>query len=184
MNEKYHKVSDRVFWLVFAAMLGVYLTMVIWSIPLISSQADGLPIFDMRPGGYTFDEAKTFLAALSPEGAKFYVNVQHRLDIVYPALLAITLFWAILRLTPVRWGRWRWLLAATAIPGSVFDYWENANVAFMLKMGPAGLTTDFVAAASFHSQAKAICSSVSMAILLVLLSMWAYRCWRGKHRLV
>ena len=167
--------SNRVFWLLFAVMLGDYLAMVLWSIPVLSRDAGGLAVFDMRPGGYTFDEARTFLAALSPEGTRFYTQVQHRLDAAYPALLALTLGWAILRLAPVRWGIWRYVLAATAIPGMVFDYWENFDVSAMLRAGPDGITPALVETASLHSQLKAATSTVSMTILLILLAIWLFR---------
>lgn len=173
--------TSRIFWVVVAAMFGVYLTMLIWSIPFVSHEAGGLPVFDMRPGGYSFEEAKAFLEALSPEGARFYIEVQHRLDAVYPALLTLSLAGAILRLAPVSWGVWRWLFAASALPGMVFDYWENANVSSMLEMGPNGITPAFVATASFHSQAKAALTTVSMGILLLLLLLWVYQRWRAPH---
>ena len=171
---------DRVFWLVAAVALADYLVMLAWSIPRISAEAGGMTIFDMRPSGYSFDEARTFLAALSPEGERFYTDVQHRLDAVYPALLAVTLGWAILRLAPTGWGVWRWPLAASAIPGMVFDYRENDDVARMLAAGPDGITPQMVEAASFHSQAKAVTTTVSMTILLVLLALWALRRMRGR----
>jgi len=177
-------VSNRIFWLVLAVTLGVYLTMVFWSIPFVSREAGELPVFDLRPGGYTFEEAKAFLAALSPEGTRFYADVQHRLDTAYPVLLAVTLAWAILRLAPASWGAWCWALAATAVPGMVFDYWENAGVAFMLEMGPDGITPAVVAAVSFHSRAKAALTTVSMSILLILLLRWVYRRWRAPHNSV
>ncbi len=161
--------------------LGDYLVMVLWSIPKISAAAGGLAVFDLRPGGYTFEEARAFLAALSAEGAQFYANVQHRLDAAYPALLAVTLAWSILRLAPARWGIWRHLLAATAIPGMIFDYLENRDVAHMLALGPDGITPGLVETASFHSQAKAATSAVAMTILLVLLILWAFRRWRAPH---
>lgn len=173
--------SNRIFWIVVAVTLGDYLVMLFWSIPKISATAGGLPVFDMRPGGYNYDEARAFLAALSAEGAWFYENVQHRLDAAYPALLAITLAWSILRLAPARWGVWRHLLAATAIPGMIFDYLENRDVSRMLVLGPDGITPEFVSAASFHSQAKAATSTVAMTILLVLLVLWAFRRWRAPH---
>ncbi len=66
--------SNRIFWLLFAVMLGDYLAMVLWSIPALSRDAGGLAVFDMRPGGYSFDEARAFLAALSPDGARFYAK--------------------------------------------------------------------------------------------------------------
>jgi hypothetical protein len=157
--------------------------MVFWSIPKISDAAGGLPVFDLKPGGYTCEEARAFLAALSAEGAQFYANVQHRLDAAYPALLAVTLAWSILRLAPARWGVWRHLLAATAIPGMVFDYLENRDVAHMLALGPDGITADLVATASFHSQAKAATSAVAMTVLTVLLAVWAYERWRARRSL-
>ncbi len=91
------------FWL----LVGVYATMVVWSIPLLSKDAGGLEIFDMRSGGYSFEEARAVLAALSPEGVVFYETIQHRLDGIYPVLLAATLGWSILRLSPDSWGTFR-----------------------------------------------------------------------------
>jgi hypothetical protein len=166
------------FWLVVAITLGVYATMVLWSIPVLSQDAAGLAIFDMRPGGYSFEEARAFLAALSPEGVGFYESVQHRLDALYPALLATTLGWSILRLSPASWGIWRWVLAATALPGMVFDYWENADVSTMLDLGPNGITPAIVEAASLHSRIKAGASTLAMTILLVLLAIWLVRRFR------
>ncbi len=87
----------------------------------------------------------------------------------------MTLGWAILRLAPARWGVWRYVLAATSIPGMVFDYLENADVATMLKAGADGITPALVETASFHSRAKAATSTVSMTILLLLLAVWLFR---------
>lgn len=163
------------FWLVVVITLGVYATMLFWSIPTLSQDAGGLAIFDMRPGGYSFEEARAILTVLSPEGVSFYKSVQHRLDALYPALLAITLGWSILRLSPVSWGIWRWVLAATAVPGMLFDYWENADVSFMLDLGPDGITPAIVEAASLHSRIKAGASTVAMTILVVLCVAWLIR---------
>ena len=174
--------KNRLFWFVAAVTLAVYCVMIFWSIPRISTQAGGLTVFDMRPGGYSFDQAKAFLAALSPAGAAFYADVQHKLDTAYPALLALTLGWSILRLAPANWGLWRWLIAATALPGMVFDYRENLDVSSMLKLGPNGITPQLVEAASRHSQLKAISTSISTAILLVLLGIWLVRLLRNRAR--
>ena len=174
--------KDRLFWFVVAVTLAVYCVMIFWSIPKISAQAGGLTVFDMRPGGYSLDEAKAFLAALSPEGAAFYANVQHKLDTAYPALLALTLGWAILRLAPANWGLWRWLLAATALPGMAFDYLENLDVSAMLKLGPNAIAPQLVEAASQNSQLKAVSTSISAAILLVLLGIRIIRLLRNRTR--
>ncbi len=83
-----------IFWIMFAVMLGVYLVMVLWSLPLLMADAGGLPAFDLRPAGYSHDEAQAFLAALSPEGRAFYLDVQQWLDTAYPALLGVVLVMA------------------------------------------------------------------------------------------
>jgi hypothetical protein len=140
----------------------------------------GRAVFDMLPAGYSYAEAQAFLAALSPEGAEFYLRVQHRLDLIYPALLAISTGWAMVRLAP-RW-RWRSALLLVPIPGMVFDYLENRAVAVMLSAGADGLTPEMVAQASRFSQLKAIFSALSLSLLLVLILAWAFRRWRARAR--
>ena len=100
------------FWLLFAVTLAVYATMLVWTLPAITAAAGGLAPFDMRPSGYSFDEAKAFLTALSPDGKALYLDAQHKLDAAYPALLAATLFFAIAALAPKSWGNWRWVTRA------------------------------------------------------------------------
>ena len=170
------------FWLLFAVTLAVYLTMVVWSLPTVSEAAGGRTPFDLRPGGYSFDEARDFLAALSADGTAFYRNVQQRLDLFYPALNAATLFFAIVLLAPGRWGAWRWLLALTAIPGGVFDYLENHAVAGMLALGSDGITPDLVAAASRWTVLKSLATTVAMVVLLALLLLWAAESLRKRRR--
>jgi hypothetical protein len=166
------------FWSVVVATIGVYATMILWSIPTISAEAGGHPIFDMRPTGYTLDEAERFLRALTPEGANLYLDVQHRLDLVYPALLAVSTGWALIRLVP-RW-RWRFVLLLVPIPGMVFDYLENHAVSAMLAAGADGLTVEIVARASMFSRLKAAFTTLSLVLLLILVFVGAFRWWRSR----
>ena len=172
--------GGRLFWAVVVATLAVYAAMLGWSIPAISDAAGGRAVFDMLPAGYSYAEAQAFLAALSPEGADFYLRVQHRLDLIYPALLAISTGWAMVRLAP-HW-RWRPALLLAPIPGTVFDYLENRAVAAMLSAGADGLTPEMVAQASRFSQLKAIFSTLSLGLLLVLILAWTFRRWRARAR--
>jgi hypothetical protein len=164
------------FWAVVAATVAVYAAMVLWSIPRIEAAAGGLPVFDMRPGGYGLEDARAFLAALSAEGREFYLRVQHRLDLVYPALMALATGWALVRLAPGG-GAWR-LMALVPVPGMVFDWLENAAVARMLAAGPEGLTAEMVSRASLWSQLKAGFTTVSLSLLLIFLALWALRRWQ------
>jgi hypothetical protein len=170
------------FWLLFAATLATYGAMLVWTLPAISAAAGGLAPFDMRPTGYSHDEARAFLMALSPEGKALYLDVQHKLDAAYPGLLAATLFFATAALAPKSWGLWRWVIALVAIPGAVFDYLENAAAAVMLLGGVDGLTEDTVAAASRWTTLKSWATTVAMTVLLVLLAAQAWRVLAARLR--
>lgn len=169
------------FWLLVAATLGVYLSMVLWSLPVISTAAAGLAPFDLRPAGYTFEEAMAFLTALSPEGRDFYRTVQHRLDLVFPGLLAATILLAIAALLPGRLGRWRFVLPLPVVLAAAFDWAENADVGKMLAAGAEGVTPEMVAAASRWSVLKAGVSTVAYSGLLILL-LWKGAAWLRRRR--
>lgn len=156
------------FWVLFATTTAVYGAMVFWSLPRISAAADGLAPFDVRPLGYTFVQAQEFLTALTPEAAELYLDVQQRLDVAYPALLAATLFFAIAALLPRSLGVWRWPFALIAVPGSVFDYLENHAVSAMLAAGDKGLTPALVETANRWTVLKSGFSAIAMAILILL----------------
>jgi flagellar biogenesis protein FliO len=64
----------------------------------------------------------------------------------------------------------------------VFDYLENRAVAVMLLAGADGLTPEMVAQASRFSQLKAIFSTLSLGLLLILILAWAFRRWRTRAR--
>ena len=164
------------FWGLFGLTLAIYAAMLGWSLPTVAAAASGLVPFDMRPGGYSFADAQAFLAALSSEGAGFYVNVQQKLDIAYPGLLTLTLFFAIAALLPYRLGAWRWLVATIALPVGAFDYLENHAVAQVIEAGATGLTTELVATASQWTVLKATASTVAMSVVLALL-LWRAARW-------
>jgi hypothetical protein len=161
-------MKRALYWTLFAITMSIYGTMLIWSLPQIAAAAGGLLPFDLRPGGYSYGESLTFLSALTPAGKAFYHGTQHTLDTIYPPLLSLTLFYAIVALAkPI--GRWRWLLALPALPIAVFDLVENVAVDRMLEAGAAGLTPDLAAHASLFTVLKADLSTLTMSILLVVL---------------
>ncbi len=164
-----------VFWPVFAVTVAVYLVMVVWTLPSITGAAGGLAPFDLRPMGYSFEEARAFLAALPADANGFYRDVQQRLDLFYPPLLAATLFMAIFLLAPSRPAWLKWALAMTALPGMVFDWLENMAVREMLLDGPEALTPELAGEASLWTLLKSWFSAFSIAILLVLVAIWIAR---------
>lgn len=175
--------TRTLYWGLFGVTMAVYATMLAWSLPAVSAAAGGLAPFDMRPSGYSLDEARAFLAALTSEGADFYRNVQQRLDIAFPALIALTLGFGIVGLLPRRLGAWRWLGLAVALPVAVFDYLENHAVARMIEAGAAGLTAELVAAASQWTVLKSMATSIVMTgLLVVIVARLAVRFWPVARR--
>lgn len=176
------RILKLIFWPIFIVTMGVYAAMLFWSLPAITAAAGGLTPFDLRPSGYTFEEAKTFLAALPQEANDFYRHTQiAKLDTAYPGLLALTLFLAIGLLAQNWLKLWGWALAPIAIPGAVFDYMENVNVRLMLFLGPDNINAEIVERASSRSEAKAMFTTIAMTVLLILLIMWVIRWVRHKR---
>lgn len=158
------------FWLLVAATGAVYAAMAVWSLPRISDAAGGLMPFDLRPFGYTETEAREFLRRLSDDGRAFYLTVQRRLDLAFPALLAATLVWTALRLPPPGWRVVRWVLIGAAVGGMIFDYFENAAVADMLSAAPDAVAVGEIATASRWTLLKSLGATLAMSLGVVLLA--------------
>jgi hypothetical protein len=155
------------FWLIAAATVAVFLVMVLWSFPKISTGAGGLTPFDLLPTGYSEGEARAFLTALTEEGRAFYLAVQHRLDIAYPALLALTLVLAFRHLVPP--GAVRGALMLFAVLGMGFDYAENWRIAGLLEVPPAEVTREAILRASTSTQLKSLFNTLAQVGLVAAL---------------
>jgi len=167
----------RAYWIVFVAALCVYGAMLLVTLPAITDAADGLVPFDMRPAGYTPDEARAFLANLSDQGRAVYLGLQHRLDLVYPGLLALVLAGAVWGLTTR--GIIRVPLVLLTCLGMIADYTENVFVARMLRWD--GVIPDQLAAqACLWTQLKSAATTIVMIAVCLLLVAWGLRKWRGK----
>jgi len=137
-------------------------------LPRIAAAAGGLTPFDLRPAGYSLAEARAFVTALPPDAARFYMEVQQRLDTAYPALLALMLgiaLWQFSRGAP-QWQRLAGVALCAATAG--FDWLENARVAAMLQAGPEGLTAPLAEAASRATLAKSVLGAAAMTVVLAL----------------
>jgi hypothetical protein len=168
----------KIYWVLVAATITNYLTMVLWSLPMVSEMAGGSVPFDMRPGGYTFHEAREFLTVITAAGRDFYLNTQQLLDLFYPTLFAITVAISLVHLVPRHWG---WTLAALAISAGVLDHLENSAVAVMLRVEPDALTEVMVSTASNWSLAKSISTTMALVALLVVLFLKGIA-WLKNHQ--
>ncbi len=140
---------------VIAVIMNLYL------IPEIEKAAGGLKCFDMR-FGYTYDDAKAFLGALSADGRALYSGIQLPLDFVYPiayGVFFISLTYFLLKKkTPL-----------FVLPGllMIFDYIENICIAIMLKDGD--LTVSLVSVASVATVIKTVLMYGCFLMIIILL---------------
>ncbi|MBX3577687.1 MAG: hypothetical protein KF723_10780 [Rhizobiaceae bacterium] len=175
------KLLSRLAWLSFGAMLAIYGVMVGVTLPRIAAEAGGLLPFDLRPLGYSHEEAVDFVRALSATGRDIYLTIQHRLDIAYPALLSLTLALAIVLTAPRGWGWMRWLVAiVVAVPSAVFDYLENAAVGQMLNTSPSLIRPEVVETVSLWTVLKSATGAAAMVFVLLMLIGWLYRRIAGR----
>lgn len=144
---------QRVFWLGFLVASGIYMAMALWSVPFIATEAGGRAPFDMRPMGYSLGDAQGFLTALSVEGRAFYLDVQQKLDIAYPAVLGLTLILGLQLALRAPWGT---VFGLVALMATAADYFENYLVAGMLRTPPEALDAATVQVASFLTMSKSL----------------------------
>lgn len=167
-------VKRFIFPLILTATLGVYFTMLLWSLPKLSDIAGGLKMFDLRPGGYSLTQAQQIVTALGEVGRSFYLGPQHRLDAAYPLLLALTLSMSYAKLFTRNVASALMLLAAVA---AGFDLFENMAIAEMLSAQPERLTAEMVEIASLWTLLKSVASSFAFLALLAGLGL----AWRRHY---
>ena len=71
------------------AML-VYILMLSYAIPNVEKYANGMKLFDLSPGGYSYEYARELLSNLGDSGRDLYLYNQLPLDFLYPGLFAIS----------------------------------------------------------------------------------------------
>lgn len=152
------------FWVFVAAMLVPWLVMNLWTAPRIEDLAGGSRLLEMRLTGYSFDDARGFVAAIGEEGARLYLDVQLWLDTVFPPLLGAVLFLGYRWLFPGLPGR---IIGTISLGSVVVDYLENAAVAAMLRAGADGMTSQMAATANFWTTTKWSLAFVGAMTLLV-----------------
>ncbi len=126
-------------------------------------EAGGLLPFDLRPLGYSPDEARAFLRALTPAGKAAYLGPVRITDTIFPILFTLTLC------LPLR----RWLWALPALAYGLLDLAENMAVAGVLRAGPDG-AEGAMRVASALTVAKF--GALAVAVILAGYALW--RAWR------
>ena len=110
-------------WLVAVLLAGnvaLWAVMFFGTLAHLQALTGGAAPFDIRPLGYSYEEARSFLTAIGQQGRAYYLNRQLILDTVYPPFYAVSRALALWWLTmPGRLydgampQRWRWTFVAT-----------------------------------------------------------------------
>jgi hypothetical protein len=168
-----------------AVNISFWAFMVFWPLDYLRHLAGGLEPFDLRPFGYSVEEARAFLFAISEIGRDYYMNVQLQLDTIYPATYALSrglLLWWLTqpgrvadRPLPVAV---RITLVILPLLTAALDYLENDGIAAMLRAGPQ-VDADIVATASFWTRTKSLVELVTeittACLLLFVFGRWQHR---------
>lgn len=166
--------------LIFGAAAAVlYLIMVRGTLAHLGAMTGMVP-FDLRPAGYTAEEARGLLDALGEDGRRYYLTRQIPLDLFYPGLLAISL------ISALRWVAARVPLRlltglgiALSLGAALADYLENVGVALMLLRWP-DLPRALVESANLATLSKTLLTSLAVAVViaaLVTLAILQGRAW-------
>lgn len=149
----------------------VYFFMLGYSIPKLMEYSSGLPIFDMSPTGYRYEDALALLTALGNEGRAFY-HTQLAIDLLYPALF-VACYFALFQWL-MKWGNtkshvWQWV-SLLPIFAAASDYAENMAIWLMLSDFP-GLSSLLVTVASALTITKSAVTTMYWLALLVLIAI-------------
>ncbi len=151
----------------------IYMLMINVTLAHIEAISGHIP-FDMRPLGYGSTEAATLLKALGAEGRAYYVSRQIPLDLLYPAMLALTLIATILwfsqRMPESRIVR---LGVAFSVGCALCDYIENLGIIAMIWNWP-DVSVPLVIATSIATIAKSALTTLAV-LLTIFIGFWGMR---------
>lgn len=145
----------------------IYIAMILITLAHLQTVAGQVP-FDMRPTGYSYEDADALLNALGEDGRAYYLRYQISLDTLYPALLAMTLVatigWLGAHFTNriiLRVG------VAVSVGAALFDYGENLGIVLMLLNWP-NISDRLVNLVSAASVSKAVLTTLAVTLVLIL----------------
>lgn len=158
------------------------LLMYFWSIPHLMNLTNGLPIFDIRPTRYNFEETLTIIYTLGSVGREFYLNTQQRIDTIYPGLFIITYSISGFILLPksTKDKIISYILMVSSFMGGGFDYLENYRVRGLLLRFPA-INREMVEKANFATVSKTVFSTLALCLFFYCLGQFLYITFKKKR---
>ncbi len=150
----------------FVITQGMYLYMVLKSIPAVKAFSKGLELPDLMPTGYSTSYIPKLLNALGEEGRNLYMNYQLPLDMLYPLLFAVSYSVLLAYLFKKGVSDSSILNRFVAVPvvAALFDYSENILMWIQLNRFPEQSET----LAFFTNIATVLKSGVTSLFFLLL----------------
>lgn len=168
--------------LFFIPAMIIYAIMLFYTIPAVEEYSKGKKLFDLSPGGYSYEYARELLTVLGENGRDLYLYNQIPLDFLYPALFAIScsllLSWLLLKLKETNSRLFFFCLIPVA--AGVFDYIENFLIISMIS-GIQDISPGQVLMSSMVTVAKSALTTVFFIILTVA-GIW-YFAKKGKSNI-
>ena len=160
------------------AAAGIYIVMINITLEHIQFLS-GLRPFDMRPSGYSSEQAHALLDALGIDGRQYYLTWQIPLDLLYPAFMALTL------VSILKWierqganGRLTKVGIGLSVGAAIADYLENIGICLMI-LGWPDLPTSLVQTVSLASITKAVLTTAAVLTVTSGLAFWLYKGMRN-----
>jgi hypothetical protein len=157
--------------------------MMAFTFPRINAQF-GTQAFDLKPMGYSLEEATLMLQNLDQSTIDFYVFPQLLLlDILYPILLALFLSTLIIRLSNLIFVSPNHIysnLFMLPFIAMLIDYLENIMILVMIT-NPAEVSSGVIKATSIFTQMKGVFTTISWVVILILFVIWLNKKWSDKN---
>jgi len=148
-------------WLLMTIAMIIYFVMMMYTIPFISNNHEIL-IFDLRPLGYSMQNANDILNSLSRTQLNVYKNIQLPLDMFYPPLLGLAGYF-LFRDISKQFRVYKYLLFLPFIT-IIGDLLENVFIYIMLS---GGSVESFNIFASSFTVIKSISTTVFLSLLFL-----------------
>ena len=125
-----------------------------------------MKLFDMSPGGYSYEYATELLEVIRPEGREKYLMLQLPIDFIYPGLFAVTYTLMLIWVFSLRFRAESKISIMALLPAAagLFDYIENIGIVMMIKSYP-NLSSGLVQFSSTFSILKSIMTIVFFMLL-------------------
>lgn len=148
--------------------LGVYVTMLLYSIPKVMQYSNEIEILDIVPSGYSPEYVQKLFETLGETGRSIYLTQQIPLDMIYPGLFAISFSLLLAYIFSKAFSSENKIQMFALLPilVGVFDYLENVGIIIMLNIFPSSNSL-IAESTSIFTIVKSLLTTVVFVLIIV-----------------